>query len=309
MLDKHKLWVEKYRPKTIEEYIFQDGHQKQSFYKMLEYKSIPHLLLSGVQGSGKTTIAQILINGMDLDDSDILTINASRENSVDVVRDKIHTFVTTFAMGPFKVLHLEEADYISMAGQAVMRDIMEKYADHVRFILTCNYTNRIMPAIVSRCQHFHFKAADKNDIAEYCINILAHERVNFDLAVLDKYIAYGYPDIRKIVNTLQQNSIEGQLREPKQEGIAGDWKFDLIDLIERDRWNDARKLVCASVEGEEWVELYRFMYENLHRGPKFKDRTKWEEGILIIAKHLYQHGIVADAEINAASLFISLGQL
>ena len=256
-----------------------------------------------------TTLAQILIRSMELDPSDVLVINASRENTVDVVREKISSFVSTFAMSEFKIVHMEECDYLTLNGQAVMRDIMEKYADHVRFILTCNYVNRIMPALISRCQHFHFKSPDKTEVVDYCFGIMAFERVKFTDTTLVKYITYGYPDIRKIVNSLQQNTIDGELVEPKLEGTSGDWKFQLIDQIEQDKWNDARKLVCTSVDGEEWIELYRFLYENLRRGIKFKDTAKWEEGILTIAKHLYQHSICADSEINAAAMFISLGQL
>lgn len=309
MQDKHKLWVEKYRPQTANEYIFHDAQQRASFMRMINEKTIPHLLLSGVQGSGKTTIAQILIRAMELDEVDVLTINASLDNSVDNMRDKIYNFVSSFAMGRFKIVHLEEADYITPNGQGVMRKFMEDYADHVRFILTCNYDHKIMPAIKSRCQHFHFKSMDRNDIAEYVITVLAEEHVKFDLHTLDKYIAYGYPDIRKIVNSLQQNSVDGKIQEPQGEGTAGDWKFELIDLLERDRWVDARKLVCANIDGEEWVDLYRFLYENIKRAPKFKDKEKWEEAIVTIAKHLYQHSLVADPEINAAALFISLGQI
>ena len=186
---------------------------------------------------------------------------------------------------------------------------MEEYADFARFILTCNYENKVIPPIKSRCQHFHFKAADKNDIAEYLINILAQEEVRFDLNLLDKYIAYGYPDIRKIVNMLQQNAVDGKLQIPKFEGTASDYKFKLIDLLERDKWLDARKLVCGNVTSDEWEDVYRFLYENVARAPKFQQKDKWEEAIITIAEHLYKHSIVADPEINAAAMFIRLGQL
>lgn len=307
--NKNALWVEKFRPQTVDQYIFHDPQQRAAVMRMINEKSIPHLLFSGVQGSGKTTLAQILVRAMGLDECDALTINASDENSVDTIRDKIKSFVTTVAMGPFKIVHLEEADYITPQGQGILRRMMEEYSDSARFILTCNYDYKIIPPIKSRCQQFHFKAADKNDIAEYVTQILSFEKIKFDLTVLDKYITYGYPDIRKIVNMVQQNSINGNLNQPHTEGTSGDWKFDLIDMVERDKWLDARKLVCANVIAEEWTDLYRFLYENLHRAPKFHDKDKWEEGILTIAKHLYQHSIVADPEICAAACFIELGKL
>ena len=305
----HKLWVEKYRPQTVNEYIFHDNAQRTAVMKMIADKSIPHLLLSGVQGSGKTTLAQILINEMDVDETDVITINASDENSVDTIRDKIKSFITTFAMGEFKIVHLEEADYITPNGQGVMRRMMEEYSDTARFILTCNYENKIIPAVKSRCQQFRFKAGDKVDIAEYAADILISEKIKFDLDTLDKYISIGYPDVRKIVNLLQQYTSDGVLSLPLSDKEAGDYKFKLLDFIERDKWLDARLLCCENVVAEEWEEVYRFLYENLSKAPKFQDKDKWEGGIVVIADHLYKHGIVADPEINAAAMFIRLTQL
>lgn len=306
---KRKIWCEKYRPTTIEEYIFHDKALQSAITKMLADKSIPHLLLSGVQGSGKTTLSQILVRELDIDDTDVLVINASDENSVDTIRDKIKGFISTYAMGEFKVVCLEEADYITLAGQGVMRSMMEEYADVARFILTCNYENKIIPAIKSRCQHFRFKAGDKLDITEYAAGVLMSEKVKFDINSLDKFVAIGYPDIRKIVNLLQQHTNEaGVLQLPLQDE-AGDYKFKLLDCIARDKWLDARLLCCENVVAEEWEEVYRFLYENLEKAPKFTDKNKWESGIVIIADHLYKHGIVADPEINAAAMFIRLTQV
>jgi replication factor C small subunit len=277
---------------------------------MINDKSIPHLLFSGPAGSGKTTLAQILIKSMELNETDVMTINASDENSVDVIRDKIKAFVSTYAMGEFKVVHLEEADYISPAGQGVMRRLMEEYADVARFILTCNYEHKIAAPIKSRCQHFHFKAADKDDIAEYLIEILAAEHIKCDIDVIDKYISVGYPDIRKIVGMAQQYSDGGTLSPPPSQTSSGDYKFQLLELIERDKWTDIRKLLCATVLPEEWEDVYRFLYENIHKAPKFmSDRDKWDEAIVSIADHLYKHTLIADPEINAAALFIRLGQI
>ena len=306
---KRKLWVEKYRPTTIDEYIFHDKALQSAITKMLADKSIPHLLLSGVQGSGKTTLSQILVRELDIDDTDVLVINASDENSVDTIRDKIKGFISTYAMGEFKVVCLEEADYITLAGQGVMRSMMEEYADVARFILTCNYENKIIPAIKSRCQHFRFKAGDKLDITEYAAGVLMAEKVKFDIGSLDKFVAIGYPDIRKIVNLLQQHTNEAGVLQLPQQDEAGDYKFKLLDCIARDKWLDARLLCCENVVAEEWEEVYRFLYENLEKAPKFTDKNKWESGIVIIADHLYKHGIVADPEINAAAMFIRLTQV
>ncbi len=304
-----KLWVEKYRPNKVEEYIFQDKKQRLAILQMLAEGSIPHLLLSGVQGSGKTTLSKMLVAELNLDETDVLTINASDENSVDVIRDKIKSFISTFAMGSFKVVRLEEADYISLNGQGVLRQMMEEYADVARFILTCNYEHKIIPAIKSRCQQFRFKAFDKDDIAERIAIILVSEKVRFDLSMVDMYVSAGYPDIRKIINMLQQNTIDGELHTPSDNTGNTDYKFAAIELLERDAWDEIRTLLCSSVPAEEWEDVYRFMYENLNKSAKFSNKSKWEAGMVVINDHLYRHGIVADPEINAAAMFIRLSQI
>lgn len=302
----NKLWVEKYRPKTTEEYVFHDAALKAAVTKWLAEKDIPHILLSGVQGSGKTTLSRILVRALEIDDTDVLILNASDENSVDTIREKIKSFISTFPMGAFKVVCLEEADYISLAGQGVLRSMVED--SEARFIFTCNYENKIKPAIKSRCQHFRFTAGDKVDITEYAAKILVSEKIKFDIDTLDKFVSIGYPDVRKIVNLLQQHTTDGSLSYPQQDE-AGDYKFKLLDFIARDKWLDARLLCCENVVAEEWEDVYRFLYENLEKAPKFTNKDKWEAGIVIIADHLYKHGIVADPEINAAAMFIRLTQV
>jgi replication factor C small subunit len=305
---KRKIWVEKYRPKNTNEYVFHDPTIKAAVEKMVADRNIPHLLFSGVQGSGKTTLSQILVNELDLEETDILVVNASDENSVDDMRVKIKNFITTFAMGEFKVVRLEEADYLSLNAQAVLRNMMEEYSDVARFILTCNYENKIIPALKSRCQQFRFKAGDKIDITEYVAKILMEEHVNFTIDTLDKFVSVGYPDVRKIVNMVQQHTSNNQLQYPTEDE-AGDYKFKLLDLIARDKWLDARLLCCENVVAEEWESVYRFLYENLDEAPKFQDTNKYEAGLVILADRLYKHGIVADPEINAAAMFIDLSRI
>lgn len=307
--NNHLLWTEKYRPQVVDDYIFHDAQQKAAVMRMINDKSIPQLLLSGVQGSGKTTLAQILIRAMGLDETDVLTVNASDERGIDTFRNSIKNFSMSMAMGRFKIVHLEEADMLTPQAQAALKRFMEETSEFVRFILTCNHVNKIIVPIRSRCQEFFFRAADSNDIAEYLIRILATEGVKFDLDLLDKYLAHGYPDVRKIVNLLQQNTVNKELQPPTLSGETGDYKFKLIELLETNKWVEARKLVCASVTSDEWDNVYRFLYENISRSPKFTNKEKWEEAILAIAEHLYKNTIVADPEINAAALFIRLGQI
>ena len=307
--DNHILWVEKYRPSTLDEYVFQDNALRTSIAKMVLDGTIPHLLFSGTQGSGKTTLARVIINEIEANEADVLVINASDEGRVDDLREKIKAFISTIAMGSFKIVHLEEADYLPHTSQAILRRMMEEYADEARFILTCNYEHKIIPAIKSRCQHFRFKSANKDDVVEFTTNILLQERVAFDIELVNKYVSTGYPDIRKIINLLQQNTINNRLMSLTTENEAGDYKFRLLELIEQDNWEEARALVCSQVGGEEWEDVYRFLYENIHHSPKFSLKEKWEGGIIVIADHLYKHSLVADPEINAAAMFIRFTQV
>ena len=302
MTNKHALWTEKYRPSTLDNYLFHDDAQRASIERMVADGSIPHLLLSGIQGSGKTTLAKILINELDINEMDILILNASDENSVDVMREKIKGFITTIAMGKFKIVLLDEADYISHAGQGILRNMMETYNEQARFILTCNYENKIIPQIKSRSQQFKFSKGNQADI-------LIKEKVKFNLDLLDRYVAVGYPDVRKIINLLQQNSNNGVLQAPQSDSDSSDYKFALLELISGDNWTGARKMACDNIVDGEWEDLYRFLYTNLKDTPKFSTKAKWEQGIVTIADYAHKHAIVADPELNAAAMFIQLQQI
>lgn len=174
----------------------------------------------------------------------------------------------------------------------------------------CNYEYKIIPAVLSRCTlKFRFKHPDKNDIAEFLINILIKENVKFDLDLLDSYIESGYPDIRTCLSTIQQYVINGKLYPLVDKTTVVDYKFKLIDLIVEDKWVEARKLVCSSIVKEEYEDVYRTLYENLDSSKKFQNKELWDEAIIVIGEYMFKHSVVADAEINLAALFISLGRL
>jgi len=304
------LWETKYRPKDLSEYVFHDDNLKKNVEKWVAEKQIPNLLLSGVQGSGKTSLSLILVDALELDPLDVIQVNAYDENDVEMMRTKIKSFISTYAMGSFKLVRLEEADRLSLQAQDALKAMMYDYLDVARFIFTTNHENRITPTLKSRFQHFRFAKPNVVDVTEYACSVLIAEKVKFTIDLLDKFVAMAYPDSRKIVNLLQQNTYNGVLQPPQTgSGEAGDYKFAMLELLECGSWNDIRKLACAEVATEEWDDVYRFLYENLHKCPSFSIKEKWESGIVVIADHLYKHGMSADPEINAAAMFIRLGQI
>jgi len=302
-----ELWVEKYRPKTIDGYVFRDAHQRKQVETWVKDKSIPHLLLSGSAGIGKTTLAKILISELGIEDYDVLEINASRTNSVDDVRDKITNFVQMIPFGPFKVVLLDEADYLSPNAQAALRGVMEEYHATARFILTCNYPNRIIPAIHSRCQGFHVERTDMTEYTARAATVLVEEGVDFELDTLDGYVKVAYPDLRKCLQLLQQNSQEGKLNPPNQgDAGAADWKFDMISLFKAGKITEARKMLCGKLRAEEMEEVFVWLYNNLDI---FGSEENQDKAIVIIKQGLVDHTLIVDPEINLAATLVRLSKL
>ena len=302
-----ELWVEKYRPSKIDGYVFRDTHQKEQVERWIKEGSIPHLLFSGNAGIGKTTLAKILFNELDINPLDILEINASRTNSVEDVRDKIVNFVQMIPFGNFKVVLLDEADYLSPNAQAALRGVMEEYHTTARFILTCNYPNRIIPALHSRCQGFHIERVDTTEFTARVATILMSESVEFDLDTLDTFVRATYPDLRKCINMVQMNSMDGKLHSPEK-GDAGeaDYKIEMVELFKAGKISEARKLVCSQARPEEMEEIYRWLYDNV---TIFGDESTQNKAILIIKQGLVDHTLVSDPEINLAATLIRLSHL
>jgi replication factor C small subunit len=303
-----KLWTEAYRPRTVAEYVFRDEQQRQMVQGWIDTKTIPHLLFSGSPGVGKTTLARILISELGIDEYDVLEINASRENSVEIVRDRITGFVQTMPFGEFKLVLLDEADYVSPNGQAALRGVMETYASTARFILTCNYPNKIIPALHSRCQGFHIEKIDVTEFTARMATVLVSESVQFDLDTLDTYVKATYPDLRKCLNLCQMNSVSGTLTSPHgDEGGVREWKADVVDLFKQHRVREARSLLCSSARPEEMEEVFRWMYDNLDLWSV--DESKQDQAIVIIRNGLVNHSFVADPEINLSATLIELANL
>lgn len=304
---KNALWVEKYRPKTTDDYVFVDNRQKQQVESWIKDESIPHLLFSGEAGTGKTTLAKVLINELGIQEYDVLEINASRENSVDVVRDKILGFIQTMPFGKFKVVLLDEADFLTPAGQAALRNDMEAYHSSVRFILTCNYAHRIIPALKSRCHEFNITKTDRTEFTARAATVLVTEGIDFDLDVLDNYVAATYPDLRKCLNQLQVNSTTGKLLPVQnsttdQDAIlveaAGQFKAGKI-------YEGRQSLMqFLSLNPGRIEDIYRFMYQNLELWGSTTERK--DAAIITIRDGLANLSMVGIPEISLAATLIEL---
>lgn len=289
----HSLWVERYRPKNLSEYLGSPV-VKETLQLWLEQKDIPHLLFFSSPGTGKTSIGKILVKQIPCDS---LIINASDENGVESIRNKVQDFCVTMGMQPLKIMFLDEADRLTPDAQGILRNLMETYSQTTRFILTCNYVEKITPAIKSRCQTFEIKPPSKPEAMAHLVKILQAEKVKFEPKDVAFIVASYFPDMRKIINFAQQSSITGELKIAKANTADLDYKTKLVELLKTPSkagvFDEIRQLV-ADASFSNYEEVYKHLFDHVNDyAPK-----KQAEAILHLADATYQSALVFEREIT-----------
>ena len=298
---KHTLWVEKYRPNTMDTYIGND-HLKSKVSVYLESGELPHLLLYGRAGTGKTTLAKLLVNNIDCD---YLYINASDENSVEVVRDKVKNFASTLGFQEMKVIILDECDYITPNAQAALRNLMETFSKNCRFILTCNYVERIIDPIQSRCQSFQIVPPDRKQVAQHLSNILDNENVKYKLENIVTIVNGGFPDLRRVINASQRQVVNGELVIDEGMSIQNDYKNQVLEILKtQDKKNSFKNIrqLLADSKVTDFSDLFRLLFDTVDDW----GRGHVAECILLLAQYQQSDAVVVDKEINIMAMFTEI---
>lgn len=303
-----ELWTEKYRPQTVDGYVFTDPTQREQVEYFIKEKSIPHLLFTGPAGTGKTTLAKILVNSLEIDQYDFLQVNASRDNGVDFLKNKIEGFVSTMPFGNLKIVLLDEADYLSHNAQAILRGLMETYQSQARFILTANLAHKIIAPLKSRCQQILIDKTDQTEFTSRAATVLLNENIDFELDTLDSYVKATYPDLRSCLKLLQTNSITGKLiiSKTSSSSESADHKLEVVSLFKQGKVREARVLLCANTSSDEVEGVFKWLYQNIDLWGSVE---KQDEAIKLIRKGMYYHSLVGDPEVNLSATLVELSQL
>ena len=299
---ENTLWTEAFRPDTLDGYIGNE-HIIEKVRIFIQNGDVPHLLFYGPAGTGKTTLAKIIANGVD---ADIMYINASDENSVDTVRDKIKRYASTVGFKRWKIVILDEADFLTPNGQAALRNLMETYSKTTRFILTCNYVEKIIDPIQSRCQVFAITPPNKSDVAKRLVTVLNEKNIKYDIKDIAAIINASYPDIRRAINAAQASVVNGELQIDKASAIQANYMTEILEILrnlkdKKKAFTQIRQIIADS-KVRDFQPLFTFLYDNID-----EYATGHVAGvILILAETQYQDAHAVDKEINTMAMFVKL---
>mgnify|MGYP003660778003 FL=1 len=298
---EHSLWVERYRPTQLENYVGNE-HLKAKVERYIKSNDVPHLLLYGRAGTGKTTLAKLIVKNIECD---YLYINASDENSVDTVRNKVRQFASTIGFKDMKVIVLDECDYITPNAQAALRNLMETFSKHCRFILTCNFVERIIDPLQSRCQVFEIIPPSKKDVAVHLTKVMELEKTTYDNEDLKVLIDSSYPDVRKIINATQRSVVDNKVVMDRQSTIQNDYKLKVLDILKtqdkKTAFSNLRQLLADNAI-RDYSDCFRLLYDNVDDFAA----GNMAAVILILARYEQSDMQVVDKEINFMAMLIEL---
>jgi DNA polymerase III delta prime subunit len=298
----NSLWVEKYRPIKLDDYVGNE-HLKEKVSGYIESEDVPHLLLFGRAGTGKTTLAKLIVKSIECD---YMVINASDENNVDTVRNKVKNFASSQGFKKYKIIILDEFDYMTPNAQAILRNLMETFSKHCRFILTCNYVEKIIDPIQSRCQTFQIVPPSKKEVAVQLDKILKSEDIKYDVKDIVPIIDSSYPDIRKVINTCQLNSVKGVLKLSKNDLLDSDFKSKILDILKssddsRNKYMKIRQTVADS-KVQDFTEMYSLLYDKVDEYAS----GKVSGVILVLAEGQHRDALAVDKEIPFMATILNI---
>lgn len=301
------LWTEKYRPKELKDYVFKDEKQRKQIARWISGGALPHMLLSGSAGTGKSTLIKVLLNELKTDPFDVMEVNASKDNGVEFIREKVTRFSESMGVGDMKYIFLDEADGLSPAAQGVLRGTLEKYSNSVRFLMTCNHPHKIIDPIKSRCEtgRMHIEKLDTGEFYMRLVTVLDKEGVEIDPDALEIIVQKTYPDLRRGISLIQSNSIGLKLTSPDEDTeVNSDYKLDMIALFRAKRYKEGRQLICTKIGRDEYEDIFSFMYQNTDIWGD--DDMKQNKVILAVRDGLVKHTMCADQELNLSATLVEL---